>query len=246
MKCRVRRVDRIGEEFVNNQGHKFKIVEYNNTSNVIIEFIDEYKYRKKTTYRTCISGEIKNPYGKDVCGVGCLGLTTSKVNGKHKREYTLWNSIIHRCYEEGRCESYKGCYVCDRWLCFEYFEKDICKIEGYEIWFNNPNKGISLDKDIKIKGNRCYCLDACCFVSREDNTNEMVKRRNDNQDLAREVIGVNVKDGSILEFQSISKAGQYFGKRHTNIQNALNPNMPHSKTAYGYYWFYKDEYKGEC
>ena len=38
------------EEKLNNQGCLMKIVEYNNSSNIIIEFQDEYKYRVKTIY----------------------------------------------------------------------------------------------------------------------------------------------------------------------------------------------------
>ena len=235
----------IGQIFTNNQSQQFKIIAYTNNRNVTIKFLDEYGYEKKVSYSACRKGEVKNPYGKNTCGVACLGLTTTRINGKHKREYQLWSSMIHRCYEEGRASSYKDCYVCDRWLCFEYFEKDLPLIEGYELWLNHPNEGVSLDKDIKIKDNKCYCLDACMFVTRKENVKEMVERREDNKDLARAVIGINVKDGSKLEFQSICKAGEHFGKRHTNIQNVLNPNMPHSKTAYGYFWFYKDEYKGE-
>ena len=100
----------------------------------------------------------------------------------NNRIYDLWHGMLRRCYDEKYHEkypTYKDCYVCDRWLILYNFIEDLPKIDGYELWLNNPNKHISLDKDIKSNGNnKCYCLEQCVFVSNSDNTIQSNKTMN--------------------------------------------------------------------
>lgn len=97
----------------------------------------------------------------------------------NNRAYDLWCGMLRRCYSDKRYKTYKDCYVCDRWLILSNFIEDLPKIDGYELWLNNPNKHISLDKDIKSNGNnKCYCLEQCVFVSNSDNTIQSNKTMN--------------------------------------------------------------------
>ena len=41
-----------------------KIVEYVSADNILVEFQDDYKYRKRTIYQNFKIGQIKNPYDK--------------------------------------------------------------------------------------------------------------------------------------------------------------------------------------
>ena len=50
-----------------------KIVEYNRHDDIIVEFQDEHKYRKKANYINFKTGSIKNPYDKTVYGVAWIG-----------------------------------------------------------------------------------------------------------------------------------------------------------------------------
>ena len=106
----------------------------------------------------------------------------TKKNEQNKRAYELWRQMLRRCYSEKfqeRSPTYKGCYVCERWLILSNFISDIAKIDNYELWLNNPNKRISLDKDIKSNGkNKCYRLEECMFVYNEVNTKQAVSTRN--------------------------------------------------------------------
>lgn len=72
--------------------------------------------------------------------------------------YRLWRGIIKRCYDESTQEKnpqYKGCWVCDEWRYLSNFKR----------WFNeNYIEDWAIDKDILIKGNRCYSPATCCFV----------------------------------------------------------------------------------
>ncbi len=173
---------KIGEQFVSKEGCNFIIVEYNNYKDVVIEFKDVNRVRVRTRYDRCKSGEIKNPYHKSICEVACLGLMSdgskpkTKINGKCTREYTLWSSMVHRCYSKKLTKnnpSYTNCAICERWLCFANFLNDLTLIEGYDLWVNNKGK-YSLDKDVKQPNfkNKIYSLETCCFILIEENSRE--------------------------------------------------------------------------
>ena len=196
------------------------------------------------SYSKCESGY---PYHKSVCGVGCLGLMSdgtrprTKINGKRTREYEVWKSMLNRCYSEKslkRNPTYKDCYVCDRWLCFANFLEDLPLIEGYELWRDNPNQRISLDKDLKQQGikNKVYSLETCCFISSSDNNKERNKRK---PNLSIKVYGVNVKTGEKTRvFNSIHEVERELGVNHGNISSCINGRC---KTACGYRWYKVEE-----
>ena len=69
-----KKIDRIGETNISNEGCIMKIVEYNNCDDIIIQFEDEYKYRLCTSYRHFKEGECKNPYFASVLGHGYMGV----------------------------------------------------------------------------------------------------------------------------------------------------------------------------
>lgn len=71
--------DRTGETNYNNQGCLMKIVEYNNSSNIVVEFQDEYKYRVKTSYSRFMEGCIRNK--GFVKNKGCVGLENINYQG---------------------------------------------------------------------------------------------------------------------------------------------------------------------
>lgn len=78
--------ERIGEFGYNNNGELMKIIEYNNHSDIIVEFQDKYKYRAHTQYGNFKSGGIRNIFSKSVFGVGITGNKyPTKVNGIRKK-----------------------------------------------------------------------------------------------------------------------------------------------------------------
>ena len=54
-------VNRIGEENYNNENCLMKIIEYNNSRNIIVEFQDKNKAQVYTTYDCFLSGSVRNP-----------------------------------------------------------------------------------------------------------------------------------------------------------------------------------------
>lgn len=146
---------------------KFKVIEYIDAKNVIIEFLS-------TGYKTTVQvGKIKTGSVKDklmptVHGVGYMGDGDYKasINGKNTKPYKVWIGMLERCYDtkcHKRCPTYAGCTVASEWHNFQNFTA----------WFDeNYIDGCELDKDIKVKGNKVYSPDTCVFVSQADNVIE--------------------------------------------------------------------------
>ena len=176
-----------------------------------------------------------------VYGVGILGTfkdgskpKTKDKYGKLIREYILWHNMLERCYSDKLHEknpTYKDCSVCDRWLVFANFLEDLPSIEGYELWKNNPNTGVSLDKDIKVKGNKVYSLDTCKFVNKSDNSKESI-RRNGNSHKQKKVMAISLTETKVLIFKSMRQA-EKLGFDQSHISKCCKGKY---KSHKGYKW----------
>lgn len=145
-------------------------------------------------------------------GINDMEKGWKRKNEYNLRVYTLWNGMLYRCYSESfhkKQNTYRECYVCDRWLKLSNFVEDIVKIDNYEYWLNNPNQKIALDKDIKSNGkNKCYCLSECLFVSQKENTEQSNKTRNNdylqgnkNPNATFKIAKINPKTNEIIDVQ---------------------------------------------
>ena len=90
---------RIGEERYNTKGDLMKIIEYKDSYNVIIEFQDNYKAKKNIRYDSFINGNVKNPYHKDLYGIGYFGEGNYSDKEQHIY-YRVWQDMIKRCYDK--------------------------------------------------------------------------------------------------------------------------------------------------
>ena len=162
----VNMINHIGEEKYSKYGTLSKIIGQK-SNYIVIEFQDEYKTNLRTSYVNWKNNEFKNPYDKSVLNVACIGKVKGTENGKVKKSYKTWYSMINRCYNKDFHnieKTYKDCSVCNEWLCYENFEK----------WYNEnyyeiDGEDMHLDKDIIIKGNKVYSPETCCFVPQRIN-----------------------------------------------------------------------------
>ena len=165
-----RKIDRTGEEGLNNFGSKMIIKEYRKCNDIDVYF-PEYDWTfKHAMYSNFKKGNVKCPYEPRTYGVGYLGEGKYKPfkNGKTTDEYDVWSSMIKRCYDpkyQKNKPTYKGCKVEDYLLNFQHMGEWIDK-NYYEI----PGEQMCLDKDILCKGNKVYSRDTCIFVPQRINS----------------------------------------------------------------------------
>ena len=169
------KIDRTGETNVSNEGCVMKIVEYNSTLDIVIEFQDEHKYRVHTSYQAFKKGKCKNPFFASVYGHGYLGIdkegnvpkTKEFKDGKYVTawEYLKWKSMLQRCFDnkyKDRYPTYKDVTCCNRWLCFANFLEDLEILKQEYNW--NDDIKLNLDKDVLNKNNKIYSLENCVLV----------------------------------------------------------------------------------
>lgn len=186
-------MNHLNEEKLNNQGCLMKIIEYNNASDIVVEFQDEYKFRVNTIYGNFKRGSIKNPYCPSLYGIGILGSKyRARIDGKFMREYYTWAHILERCFDKklkGKQTAYNDVSCCNEWLNYENFYEWLHSQPNFEKWFNGHRWAI--DKDILVKGNKTYSPDACCLIPQNVNC-LFLKREAQRGDYP---IGVRCKDG---------------------------------------------------
>lgn len=162
--------ERIGEVKLNHFGTEMKIVRYENSDNIDVQFLDDNFYiYHNTTYSNFKSGCIKNPYDKSVFGVGYIGVGKyqTRINGVNTIYYNTWCDMLRRCYHEGvkdKFSSYFGiCAVCSRWL----------NLQDFGEWFETNRyecgERLHIDKDILYPGNKIYSPDTCLLVPQRIN-----------------------------------------------------------------------------
>lgn len=164
-------IGRLGEEKYNKQGCLMKIVEDNGSSDIVVEFQDEYKHRKHTIYANFQSGSIKNPYCPSVYGVGIVGNKYPvSVNCIPTKEYAMWMNMLKRCFYErvkDKQPTYKEAICCDEWLLFDNFYEWLHSQPNFEQWKNGSR--YALEKDILVKNNKIYSPETCCIVPQNVN-----------------------------------------------------------------------------
>lgn len=173
---------RLGETITNKQGCLVKIIEYNNYSDILVEFQDKYKYKARTSYKEFKNGVVKNWYHPSVYGIGIVGEKYKDylTNNKNKLpEYKMWSSMLSRCFDEKYKEkepAYEDVTCCEDWLLFENFYEWLHKQDNFNKCLSI--KDYAIDKDILFKGNKTYSPETCCLVPRIVNS-LFIKRERD-------------------------------------------------------------------
>ena len=191
----VAKIDRTGEERLNNFGSKIVITRYGSATDIDVYF-PEYDWTfKGTTYSNFKKGNVRCPYDRSVYGIGYIGEGKYKVNyenGKQTRVYRTWYGMLRRCYDKKslkRNPTYEDCNVSKEFHNFQNFgewdKENFYQIEG---------EVMCLHKDILIKHNRIYSPETCIFVPKTINL-LFTKRQNDRGESA---IGVTLHQGKCV------------------------------------------------
>ena len=163
----VSRKDCVGKVCKSKLSGDFKIVKYNDTANVEIQFFNT-GYKAVAHLGNIKNGLIKDPYSPSVYSIGILGTKyPPKISGVQTKEYTLWKNMLKRCYSDDSKKqrpTYEGCKVSENFKSYEYFYEWCNKQIGF------GNKDWHLDKDLLIKGNKVYSENTCVFLPKEINS----------------------------------------------------------------------------
>jgi len=100
-------------------------------------------------------------------GINDADYRTSYIDSEGTRwtcpYYQRWKNMLERCYSpshQERYPTYIGCSVSNNWLLFSNFK----------LWMEEQNwKGLYLDKDLLIEGNKVYSADTCIFITQRLN-----------------------------------------------------------------------------
>lgn len=207
-----------------------KIVRYNKTSDLTIEFLDQYHYQTSTTYGNFKKGTVKNPYDRTADGVGYIGVGEYKavVNNRNTNEYLAWKNLMMRCYNEKirhKFRTYQNCVVCDEWHDYQKFAA------WYdENYYQTGTERMCLDKDIMYKNNYLYSPDTCLIVPQRINMMFMNKTNKNNTPN-----GISIaNNGKIVASYNTNYLGTYDG-----IEQAI---IPYNKAKQNHIREVADEY----
>ena len=156
----------VGKVCKSKSSGDFKILKYNGSKDVEIQFINT-GFETIATLGNIKNGKVKDLYLPSVYGVGIIGTKyPSEVNRVKTKEYVLWQNMFQRCYSttlKKRNPTYEGCEVSNNFKYFEYFYEWCNEQVGFD------NEGWQLDKDLLIKGNKVYSEDFCVFIPSDIN-----------------------------------------------------------------------------
>jgi hypothetical protein len=186
---------------------------------------------KEFRHDQIISGCLRDPFAKTLCGVACTG--NIKTRGIYKTYYAIWHNMINRCYNKKNKQhsEYKNVSVCERWLMFENFYNDVSLIDGYD---DNEirNGNLVLDKDLKqrYEKNKIYSLETCTWLSKYDN--------NRIQDSQQRPFTAISPDNEIFKDFNITDFARKHGLERRHISGVLHGRC---KTHKGWKFYYSHE-----
>lgn len=157
----------IGNIYENKNNDKFEVIENISSNRRKIKFLDAYGYEKIIDISQINRGNIKNPYYKNIYGVGVSGIRYKK----NRTIYNKWLNILTRCYNVNFYEknkSYSNCKVSDEWLLFDNF------LDWFNITFPfelSKNIKFEIDKDLLQNNseNKVYSKETCIWLPKSVN-----------------------------------------------------------------------------
>ena len=163
--------DCVGKVCKSKSSGDFKILKYNDTANVEIQFLNT-GFEMVARLDHIRNGNVKDPYVQSVHGIGIVGTKyPSTINGVVTKEYTLWQSMLRRCYSDSSKKeypTYEGCEVSENFKYYEYFYEWCHKQIGFGV--DGNGNSFQLDKDLLVKGNKVYSETICVFLPNEINS----------------------------------------------------------------------------
>ena len=227
----------IGNTYTSVEGDLFKVVEY--VGKGYYKFIFQDGHIQKARREHILNLKVKNKHHPSVCNVGYLGVGEyrTRENGMKTKAYTTWTHMLQRCYTPSiRDKSYGDCTVCEEWHNFQNFARWF-----YDNYYEIDGVCMSIDKDIKVEGNKIYSPSTCIIIPLEINMFFEVNSTKSDKELH---VGVYFNDCGnykvmlgrdyIGTYRDYSKAiNAYYEARNKKINEFLNKyDLPHDIQQY--------------
>lgn len=154
----------IGDVFTNNDGSSAIVIEYIRYSQVLVRFLDDNSCEKVFSGKDLKTGEFRNPYTRNVFGIGYLGHGpySSRSNNGKDPAYRKWACMMARCYADRNIKCYEGVTVCDLWHNFQNFAEWFYSQKSFSLnW--------ELDKDLINGSSKYYSPENCCLLPKKIN-----------------------------------------------------------------------------
>ena len=164
--------DCVGKVFKSKSSGDFKVLKYNGSKNVKIQFLNT-GFETVARLISIKIGEVKDRLSPSIYGIGVVGTKYLTYEcGVQTKEYTLWKNMLERCYSDTykkKHPTYKDCECSENFKSYEYFYEWCHSQIGFS------NQGWHLDKDLLTEGNKVYSENICVFIPSEINK-VLVKR----------------------------------------------------------------------
>lgn len=165
--------ERIGEINYNNKNEKMKVIEYNDSQNIVVEFQDEWKRTKNTSWNCFKNGQVKNPHDDEI-EIDLSGETFENWHVISKTDDYISPSGSH----------YKA------WLCWCDCEKDLP--------FEKRNKYKITES--RLLNNRSTCCVNCGIKKRAEKIKLSNRKNRSQYDLDGEFGIGYTYDGNVFYF----------------------------------------------
>ena len=159
----------------------------------------------------------------------------------HGSIYHRWYDMWTRCNNPNntKYKNYKDCEIDEKYRYLSNYVNDIMQLENFDKLCENPSK-YDIDKDKIDPNNRCYFFEHLTILSDKENSEEQMNR-NGVPTSKKRIKGINIKDGSVLIFDSIHQATEL----GFNSGHLVSCCKGRRKSHKGYRWEYIEEVHNE-
>ena len=114
----------VGKTYMSNNFGEFTIIDYKDSRNVVIEFINT-KFVTTAKMSSVIKGAVKDKNTPTVLGIGIVGEKYKTwIDGKALKQYVIWKGVLERCFDKRfhkKQPTYAGCTVSENFYTMNNF-----------------------------------------------------------------------------------------------------------------------------
>lgn len=196
----------LGKEYINTMGSRCVITQHHKKSRVMVSFMG-YESFPECEFRLSHvkEGNFRNPWEKNVFGVGYDGVQITGNLPHRIRIRSIWSKMLDRCYNS-LSKSYpnygnKGVVVDEDWHSFYNF------YNWYMSSWKDKSVLLDLDKDLLSNKNaKRYSKDTCCLLPKEVNSFLVTKLQKSSKPIRLRIIneqGLRVEYGYLYYDEAI-------------------------------------------